>query len=214
MADLRFKLAEPEHYTARVRAVVESSGQPAYSLEYVLAKMGADRRAVFPVKGGEGVYIERSGLRYVVFEGRKLYAEISPEASRLRVDALVRPIGLIEQPHLRTSYEKTGSEEIAGRKVTTVRFVTETPAGTRSAQGLVHLDDFTSAPIHIELALGSDQASLLRITYDLSDVSLHSDARGFEVPIGFKKVGAQSVPLEGLVTLVAPFAAIKVQPSR
>ena len=213
MAKLRFKLTEPEHYTARMRAVIETAEQPGYSLEYILAKRGADRRAVFQVKGGEAVYVERSGLRYFVFAGRKQYAEINPLTSPFRLDVLVRPVGLIEQPRLRTSYEKLGSEEVAGRKVSTVRFVIETAGGGRIAQGRAQLDDFTSAPVHIELAAG-DQGSESRITYDLTDVTLNSDARDFEVPIGFKKVEPQSVPLEGLRTLVAPFAGFKVQTAR
>jgi hypothetical protein len=170
----RLRITEPERYRARITA---ATGGDA-TLTYEIAKLGTDRRAGFSLPAlGNVVYIEHAGLKYLVFEQRRQYVEVSIGTLAVDLSGLLNPVGIVERWRSRSSYEWLGSFPVNDRAASKFSF--------KEAQGVVYVDEVNQLPVRAEMANG--------MAFDLTDVRIGVDTSFFDVPIGFKKVNAQMV---------------------
>jgi hypothetical protein len=76
---------EPERYSVAMTISAQAASDAPTSMatqQFGFAKLGADRRwaFVFPAPMGQIVYLEKSGLKYLVFLDRNQYVEVPPDA--------------------------------------------------------------------------------------------------------------------------------------
>ena len=184
---------DPERYsvTMTVSAQDTASDAPAPMLtqQLNLAKLGSDRRwtFVFPAPMGQIVYLEKSGLRYLVLFERKQYVELATDALGFQLGTVLIPNAIAERLKQRRP-EKLGLEPVNGRTAIKYRF----PAAGESSTptDLVYVDQETGLALRSELnsAVGGTKS---RMIVEIRDVQLNPDRAQFDVPAGMKKVSEQ-----------------------
>jgi hypothetical protein len=196
--------------TISAQETVSEDPAPMLTQQLSLARLDADRRwaFVFPAPLGQIVYLEKSGLKYLVFLDRKQYAEITPEALGFRVDNVLTPNSIPER--LKSSqYEKLGLEPVNGRTAIKYRIPAVGDASTRT-DGLIFVDQETGLPLRSELNMTPRPGTKSRVIVELRDVQLSPDRSQFEVPAGMKKVSQQEArqQIESFAVALRSFADI------
>lgn len=174
-----------------------------------LAKLGADRRwaFVFPALG-QIVYLEKSGLKYLVLFERKQYVELTQNAFGFEPGKVLTPNSIAERlrPH---QYEDLGLEPVNGR--TAVKYRLTAASGTSThMDGMVFVDQETGLPLRSELRAAAPSGTKSRVIVEVRDVQLNPDRAQFDVPAGMKKVTQQdaSQQIEGFASALRSFADI------
>lgn len=191
VAKTRLKVNDPDRFVCDATVSLTEGG----SLRFQLAKIGSDRRAVFRVPAtNETVYLEHSGLRYLVLPARKQYAEVSTSDLGVDLRGLINPVGLIDRLRSRSNYEFLGIETVGYRTANRFRF-------TGGTDATVYVDDFSGMPFRFEVD-GS-------YVFELSDVRMTPDSSTFDVPLGFKKVQVSDIKqqINILAAGISAFAA-------
>jgi len=195
---------EPDQYSETISINVEPTGAEKKTtippLQFDFARLGGDRRAGFELPGvGQIIYLEHSGLKYIVLPVRNQYIEL--DQSTLGVElprlSLMTPTAVVE--HLKSSakYYKLGTEDVNGRPAVKYRFAgkitTATAAGDVDTDSTVYLDETTGLPVRAEIVGSRPGGAGARVTMQMNNVQLNPDRGAFEVPIGFRKVTSQEL---------------------
>ena len=192
-ATLDFK--EPERYsmvmTISAQAVAEAPSSMA-TQQFGFAKLGSDRRWSFalPAPLGHIVYLEKSGLKYLVFIDRNQYVEIAPDALGFQPSGVLTPSAIAEQVKPRSQYEQLGLEPVNGRTAMKYR-ITAAGDAARKSDGVIFVDQETGLPLRYELTAAATPGTNLRVIVEARDVQLNPDRLQFDVPAGMKKVAPQ-----------------------
>ena len=181
---------------------------PQQQLGFV--KLGADRRwaFVFPAPLGQIVYLEKSGLKYLVLFERKQYAEVTPNAFGFELGNVLTPHSIAE--HLKTGqYEKLGLEPINGRTAIKYR-VTGADGASTQTRGVIFVDQETGLPLRSELNATAPSGAKSRVIVEVRDVQLNPDTAQFDVPAGMKKITPQEARphIESFASALRTFADI------
>jgi len=195
---------EPDQYSETISINVEPTGQDKKvevpPLQFDFARLGSDRRAAFQVPGiGQVIYLEHSGLKYVVLPARSQYLELDQATLGVELPklSLMTPTAVVD--HLKSSaqYYKLGIEDVNGRPAIKYRFAgklnTQTAAGTVDTDSTVYLDETTALPVRAEIVGSTPGGKGARVMLQMSNVQLKPGRAAFEVPIGFKKVTTQEL---------------------
>ena len=185
------EIKELERYSiAMTISIQEMAAAPMLTQELSLAKLGADRRWALVVPAlGQVVYLEKSGLRYLVLFERKQYSELNPNAFGFEPAKVLTPNSIAER--LRSHiYEKLGLEPVNGRTAIKYR-VTEPVGASTQTDGIVFVDQETQLPLRSELNTVTPSGTKARAIVDVRDVQLNPDRAQFDVPSGMKKITQQ-----------------------
>ena len=207
-------IKEPERYsvamTISIQETASEAPAPMLTQQLALTKLGADRRwaFVFPAPLGQIVYLEKSGLKYLVLFERKQYVELTPDAFGFELGKVLTPNSIAERlrPH---QYENLGLEPVNGRTAIKYRL---TAAGGASAQtdGVIFVDQETGLPLRSELNAAAPSGTKSRMIVEARDVQLNPDRAQFDVPAGMKKVTQQEArqQIESFANALRSFADI------
>ncbi len=207
-------IKEPERYsvamTISIQETASEAPAPMLTQQLSFAKVGADRRwaFVFPAPLGQIVYLEKSGLKYLVLFERKHYVELTPNAFGFEPGKVLTPNSIAERlrPH---QNESLGLEPVNGRTAIKYRL---TPAAGTSAQtdGVIFADQETGLPLRSELNTAAPSGNKSRVIVEARDVQLNPDRAQFDVPSGMKKITQQEAKqqIEGFASALRSFADI------
>lgn len=204
----------PERYgvamTISTQGTTSEAPAPMLTQQLSLAKVGADRRwtFIFPAPLGQIVYLEKSGLKYLVLVERKQYIELTPDALGFQLGRVLTPNSIAERLGSR-QYEKLGLEPVNGRTAIKYRL---TAAGDTSTQtdGVIFVDQETGLPLRSELNTATTAGTKSRVIVEVRDVQLNPNPAQFDVPAGTKKVTQQEArqQVESFASALRPFADI------
>lgn len=192
----RIDFKDPERYSVSMTISAQSAStvDPAAmaTQQFGFAKMGADRRWTFVLPGplGQTAYLEKSGLKYLVFFDRKLYVEIPPDTLGFQPGTVLTPTAAAGRLNSRAQYEQLGVDSVNGR--TAIRYRVN-PGGDDSSQthGILFVDQETGLPLRCELNISASAGTNLRVIVETRDVQLNPDRLLFDVPAGMKKITPQ-----------------------
>ena len=204
-------IKEPERYsvamTISIQETASEAPAPMLTQQFELAKLEADRRwaFVFPAPLGQIVYLEKSGLRYLVLFERKQYVEVAPGAFGFELGKVLTPNSIVERlrPH---QYEKLGLEPVNGRTAVKYRLTAPGDVSTH----LIFVDQETGLPLRSELNAVAAAGTKSRVIVEARDVQLNPDRAQFDVPLGMRKVAQQEgkQQIEGFASALRTFAEI------
>jgi outer membrane lipoprotein-sorting protein len=192
-APLDFK--EPERYGMAITISAQAVAEAPTSMttqQFGFAKLGSDRRWSFalPAPLGHIVYLEKSGLKYLVFIDRNQYVELAPDALGFQPSRVLTPSTIAEQLKPRSQYEQLGLELVNGRTAMKYR-ISDAGDAARKTDGVIFVDQDTGLPLRYELITGVTPGTNLRVIIEARDVQLNPDRLQFDVPAGMKKVTQQ-----------------------
>lgn len=207
-------IKEPERYsvamTISIQETASDAPAPMLTQQLTLARLDADRRwaFAFPAPLGQIVYLEKSGLKYLVLFERKQYVELAPNTFGFEIGNVLTPHSIAGRLKSH-QYEKLGLEPANGRTAIKYRL---TAAGGASTQidGLIFVDQETGLPLRSELNTTAPSGNKSRVIVEVRDVQLSPDRAQFDVPVGMKKVTQQEArqQIESFASALRPFADI------
>ncbi|MCI0490353.1 MAG: hypothetical protein L0229_27485 [Blastocatellia bacterium] len=186
---------QPDRYSLTMTISGQSTGEgkqtQSASQQIDFAVRGADRRWAMQVPGiGPFVYLEKSGLKYVIFPARNQYVEVTPQQLGIRPDELLTPSAIVERMKERAQLERIGAEKINGREAIKYRYVAAKDASAQSDEGesFVYVDVNTGLPLRADINFRAPNGATARGVMETLDLSLAPAAELFEVPEGMNKV--------------------------
>lgn len=206
-------IKEPECYsvamTISVQAITSEAPAPMATEQFTLARFDSDRRwsFVLPTPLGQVVYLEKSGLRYLVFFERKQYVELAPNTLDLQLSSTFGPGAVAGQLKSRAQFEQLGLEPVNGRTALKYRVTGAGEAAAR-ADGVIFVDQETGLPLRSEINIALPAGAKSRMIVEARDVQLNPDRTQFDVPAGMKKVTPQEAKqqIESFASALRPFA--------
>jgi hypothetical protein len=181
---------EPERYFANVTATLDGKDSSPQTLSFSFARLAADRRWAFELKQGQVIYLEKSGLKYLVFPTRGQYAEVLPGDAGFQASDLISPNVAWARLKSRLA-ERLGVEPVNGRTTIKYRYATASP-GEKSE--FLFVDQEIGLTIRSELnPVREKEGSVVRLIIDARDLQLNPDRSKFDVPSGMKKVPADQL---------------------
>jgi hypothetical protein len=205
-------IKEPERYSVAMSISIQETASdtpaPMLTQQLSLAKLGADRlwAFVFPAPTGQIVYLEKSGLKYLVLFERRQYVELTPDALGFQLGAVLTPHSIAE--HLKPGqHEKLGLEPVNGRTAIKYRVTAVSGASTQT-DGVIFVDQETGLPLRSELNATAAAGTKSRVIVESRDIQLNPDRAQFDVPAGMKKVSQQDArqQVEGFASALRAFA--------
>jgi len=197
---------EPDKYSANVSITATTQGQQAGSLQRQIevARSGADR--VYSMDTGiPGVgrltFLDKPDKRYVIIEGRRQYAELTPEMTGFEVGRSLTPGQLVAYASRQQGVTKVGEESLNGRMTTKYRVAgqtnTNTQAGQVQGESFIYVDNDTGLPLRVEgfsQATGNVQGvSGGNMVVEMRDIKTEVDQARFEIPQGYAKLEPEQV---------------------
>ena len=206
-------IKEPDRYgismTISIQAVTPEAPAPMATEQFTLARFDSDRRwsFVLPAPLGQVVYLEKSGLKYLVLFERKQYVELAPGAPESQLASSFVPGAVAAQFRSRAQFEPLGLEPVNGRTAHKYR-MTGAGEGRAQADGMIFVDQETELPLRSEINITSLAGAKSRVIVEARDVQLNPDRAQFDVPAGMKKVSPQEAKqqVEGFAGALRPFA--------
>jgi outer membrane lipoprotein-sorting protein len=191
-------IKDPERYSVTVTISTQAASEAPATMaaiaphQFGFAKLGADRRWAFvlPAPLGQMVYLEKSGLKYLVLVDRKQYVELTPDALGFQPASVLTPGAVAERLKPGAQHEELGLDTVNGRTAIKYRL---TGAGDTSRQtdAVIFVDQETGLPLRCEMNAVQPAGPKLRVIVEARDVQLNPDRLQFDVPAGMKKVTPQ-----------------------
>ena len=204
----------PERYsvamTISTQGTTSEAPAPMLTQQLSLAKVGADRRwtFVFPAPLGQIVYLEKSGLKYLILFERKQYVELTPDALGFQLGSVLTPNSIADRLGSR-QYQKLGLEPVNGRTAIKYR-LTATGDTSTQTDGVIFVDQETGLPLRSELNTAATAGTKARVIVEVRDVQLNPNLAQFDVPAGMKKVTQQEArqQIESFASALRSFADV------
>jgi hypothetical protein len=206
-------IKEPERYGAALTISIQgASGVPASmaTQQFGYAKLGADRRWAFTLAAplGRTVYLEKSGLKYLILLDRKYYVELPADALGFQMSKELTPGAIAERLKPRVKFEQLGVEPINTR--TAMKYhLTSAAEASPQIDGVIFVDQETGLLLRCELNTAGAGGEKSRVIVEARDLQLNPDRSEFDVPTGTKKIPPQEAKqqIEGFVSAIRYFAA-------
>ena len=169
---------------------IDSDSEKMPTLQFTLSQFDADRRWAFLLPSvGHVVFLEKSGLRYLVLSDRKEYLEVNPGELGVQLERELTPGAIAADVTAGARVELLGVEPVNGRTARKYRFKT---AGDGSkGDGVLYVDIETGLPVRLEVAVHPSTGKGLRAIAETRDIQLNPDRTMFDVPVGMKKISSQ-----------------------
>lgn len=199
---------EPQMYQATVTIKLEAIGEQQKTtmptLSAHVARSGPDRRMEFAFPGGgRTVFLDKSGINYVILPEKKQYAELDRAALGFDVRRMLMPEQIVEQIKNMRGVERVGEEKYNGRDCVKYRY--GVVANTQTRPGQVDTDSFllvdkeTGLPLHSETASQSQTGGNvqgykgLRIVTEITEIKTDVSSGLFDQPTDFQKIESAQV---------------------
>lgn len=184
----------------------EPSSMP--TLQFGFTKFDSDRRWTFslPAPLGQVVYLEKSGLMYLILSDRKQYVELNPNDLGFQMGRAMTPSAIANQLKARARTEALGVELVNGRSARKFRFNSE----SQTEDGAIYVDIETGLPVRAEVNTRPASGKPLRIIVEGREVQLNPDRAIFDVPAGMKKVSTQEAkpPMDMFAGILKSFSNV------
>ncbi len=183
-----FKTREPERYKAVRTITFTSPSGESTTTKTEIARSQSLRREE---EVGEPVFLLETELgRFLVSSKEKLYADVSgePLADSDSFELDNSPERLLHTGNWASTYEKLGSEMIAGRQTTKYKVSVNASAGVgvSNIETTIWLDEKIGMPVRSETS-GADGS---RTVMELSQLDMNVDQVVFQIPPDFQRVTA------------------------
>lgn len=183
-----FQTKEPERYRAiRTITSVAADGKTTV-VKSSTAKDGEMRRTESEVGTQRLVFLNIPEGTFILLTDDKVYASTASDESvpGSAEDGEITPEKLLHDDTGSTSYQKLGTESLAGRNTNKYRVVVNSPRGANVSpyETLIWIDEALGMPIRSE----TKSSDGTRVTMELSEIALEVDKRLFEVPDDYKKI--------------------------
>jgi outer membrane lipoprotein-sorting protein len=186
-----FQTKEPERYRAvRTITTVNPAGESLVT-KTSIARDGESRRHESTVASKTVVYLDVPQGKFVLLPDERVYADLTDEnrtsGDKDDEELEVSPERLLHTEVGSTSYQKLGSELIAGRNANKYRIVVvnNSAAGNVSqSETLMWIDEALQMPIRSE----TKSADGTRVTMELSEIKLEVDKDLFKIQEDYKKL--------------------------
>ena len=184
-----FQTKEPERYRATRTITSVTADGKTNVITHSIARDGERRRFEAEFLSKKQIILDLPEGRLLLLPDEKVYADFSggpPPDSSYEDES--SPERLLHTENGNSSYQKLGTESIAGRKTEKYRVVVNdgNAANVSSSETLIWIDEALGMPIRSETK-SSDGS---RSTMELSDIALEVDKNLFQVPDGYKKISA------------------------
>jgi outer membrane lipoprotein-sorting protein len=202
-----FSTKEPDRYQAiRITTFTETSSSEnsssAQSAKVLIARDGEKRREEYSSgSNGQIIYLHIPAGRFIVLPEQKLYADISTVSDETDPNnrsgqssndsPALSPDQLLNDEHAPATYEKLGTETLAGRTATKYRVVVFTGTDSQT-ETLIWIDEALGMPVRSE-AMSNSSGYSSKVTTELRDVKLDVDERLFSWPSDYKKAEAELI---------------------
>lgn len=202
-------IKEPDRYSAAMtissqEASDATSAMP--TLQFTFTRIDSDRRWDFALSAPSGhvVYLEKSGLKYLILLDRKQYVEVSPSEFGVDPGRALAANSIAATVKDRAQFETLGVEPVNARTARKYRFE---EAGAR-ADGAIYIDLETGLAVRSELNTKTSDGGGIRVMVEASDLQLNPDRSLFDVPAGMKKVSVQEAKsqIQSVTTALRHFA--------
>jgi hypothetical protein len=183
-----FKTREPERYKA-VRTITFTSA--AGESRTTKTEIARDKSLRREEEVGEPVVLLESELgRFLVLSKEKIYADLSGEPPSYSESTELdnSPERLLHTGTLTSTYEKLGSEMIAGHDTTKYKVSVNTSSGgsVSSIETMIWFDEKIGMPVKSETKASDGSKTVM----ELSNLELNVDQSIFQIPVDFQKVTA------------------------
>jgi hypothetical protein len=160
--------------------------------QFELDKVGNDRRWSFQVPAlGSVVYLEKSGLKYLVLYDRKKYLEVSPADLGFDAGKMLNPLTAAVALARKSEPEGLGLDQVAGRNAFKFRFAPSSDGSSPDrVVGIITVDQETGLPTRFELSEMQGQSLRNKSSLEAREVKLSVSASLFDVPVGMTKIKA------------------------
>jgi hypothetical protein len=157
------------------------------TLQFSFTRFDSDRRWAFslPAPLGQVVYLEKSGLLYLILSDRKQYIEVTAGDLGFQLGSAMSPSAIANQLKARARIDVLGVEPVNGRTARKYRFKSDIK------DGAIYVDIETGLPVRAEVNTSPASGKALRIIIEGRDIQLNPDRSIFDVPAGMKKVSTQ-----------------------
>jgi len=159
-----------------------------------LDKLGGDRRWSLKIAGlGSVVYLEKSGLKYLVLFDRMRYLEVSPSDLGFDAGRLLNPVAAALEYLAHWSYEGLGMEQVGVRAAAKYKFAraVNDPTGPR-VKCFISIDQETRLPIRFEIGAETDSGVPPKSLLEAVELKLNPSATLFDVPAGMTKIKTEN----------------------
>jgi outer membrane lipoprotein-sorting protein len=182
-----FQTKEPERYRAtRTITTVTADGKTVVTKSST-AKDGEMRRTETEVGSSKLVFLNSPDGTFVLLPDEKVYASTSSDepVAGSAEDGDLTPEKLLHDDIGSTSYQKLGTESIAGRNTNKYRVVVNnSKAGSVSqVETLIWIDEALGMPIKSE----TKSPDGTHVTMELSEITLDVDKAVFQIPEDYHK---------------------------
>ena len=209
VAAQRFLPKEPDPYSATL-TITQQGRQP---LQVEMGRMGGDRRWTLQLSGiGEVVYLEKAGLKYMMFPERKQYTELMPGKLSFTGGDTLTPNAMVEKLG-KTRAEKLGKEATNGTMAIKYRLPGSSAGQSGEADDLLYIDEGSGLPVRIEAGLKNLNGIDGFVVIDATNIRLNPDAPTFDVPPGTRKIDAELLKpqVDRLIATLKSMAALMGQ---
>ncbi|HZI20108.1 MAG TPA: hypothetical protein VEY09_16105 [Pyrinomonadaceae bacterium] len=194
---------EPDKYSAVVHVSGTTQGQQSatFQQQIEVARNGADRVYSVNTPMGRLAFLDKPDKRYVIIEGRKQYAELTPEMTGFEIGRSLTPGQMVAYTSRQQGVTKVGEESLNGRMTTKYRVAgqtnTNTQAGQVQGESFIYVDNETGLPLRVEgfsQATGNVQGvSGGNVVVEMRDIKTDVDPTRFEIPQGYAKLEPEQV---------------------
>jgi outer membrane lipoprotein-sorting protein len=181
-----FRTKEPDRYRAvRTITAVNAAGETLVTKTSV-ARDGESRRNESTVAAKTIVYLDLPEGKFVLLPDEKVYSDLS-EQSTIDADASeISPEGLLHEDANTTSYQRLGTESVAGRNTNKYRIVVNSSVAANVSQSetLMWIDEALQMPVRSE----TKSPDGTRVTMEVSEIKLEVGSELFKVPEDYQKL--------------------------
>ena len=185
-----FQTKEPARYSAiRTITTVNAAGESLVTKTSV-ARYGESRRHESTVAAKAIVYLDVPEGKFVLLPDENVYADLADQktisADNNEEELESSPDALLHTDVGSTSYQKMGTELVAGRNANKYRVVVNSPAAANVTQSetLMWIDETLQMPIKSE----TKTTDGTRVTMEVSGIKLDVNSDLFRVPQGYQKL--------------------------
>ena len=202
---------EPDPYSATL-TITQQGRQP---LQVEIGRMGGDRRWTLQLSGiGEVVYLEKAGLKYMMFPERKQYTELMPGKLSFTGGDTLTPNAMVEKLG-KTRAEKLGKEATNGTMAIKYRLPGSNAGRAQGSEAddLIYIDEGSGLPVRIEAGLKNLNGIDGFVVIDATNLRLNPDAATFDVPPGTRKIDSELLKpqVDRLISTLKSMAALMGQ---
>jgi hypothetical protein len=199
---------EPEQYQATVKLSLQTLGSGAQQANLPniganVARQGNDRVMEFTVANEKFIFLDKSGMNYLIMPNRKQYAELTKESLGFEVRRMMMPEQIVQQAKAVPGMRLVGEETQNGRQVVKYAYQaqtnTNTNVGTVSTESFMIVDKETGLPLRTETVSQSQSGgnvqgvSGIRIVTEMTDIKTTPDPSLFTLPADYAKIDPETV---------------------